>query len=125
LETAITALETELQGKASGGGNIETCTVTINYEYNSISQLAYMDVNTGQYNVLYDLNTGNTTIKCVCGSLIYLYMHVSMMGKSFNNLTELFGNSNICVLGIDATNNGIATINLTTSAGGSGGAGGS
>lgn len=34
LETAITALETELQGKASGGsgsgGSVETCTITIN-----------------------------------------------------------------------------------------------
>lgn len=37
LETAITALETELQGKAGGGsgggGSIETCTVTISFQY--------------------------------------------------------------------------------------------
>ena len=36
LETAITALETELEGKASGGsggGSIETCTVTVEYKH--------------------------------------------------------------------------------------------
>lgn len=38
LESAVTALETELQGKASGGGgSVETCTVTI--EYTGISAL--------------------------------------------------------------------------------------
>jgi hypothetical protein len=58
LETAITALETELQGKASGGGSVETCAVAfdfgtaydpINEEYvDSMLDVMYIDMSSGE-----------------------------------------------------------------------------
>lgn len=46
LETAVAALETELQGKASGGGSggnesIETCSVNISSDYSSFCTIFY------------------------------------------------------------------------------------
>lgn len=70
LETAITALEAELQGKAGGGsgGNIETCTVTVSG--NDIEPLtAFCLTSLGEYTTV----PMGGSAKCVCGSIVSLY----------------------------------------------------
>lgn len=78
LETAITALETELEGKASGGsgGNIETCTVSLHTNTASFSYFIYTQYIDGTINHIID-RTGSyygvtsTFENVVCGSHLY------------------------------------------------------
>ena len=92
LETAITALETELQGKASGGsGGVETCNVTITsdngsiriygftiFENNSISAVGAGIVGSS-------IPTPITVNNVVCGSLIILGSSYTYPGFSATN----------------------------------------
>lgn len=73
LETAVAALESELEGKASGGSggaNIETCTVNFNnLTYNYVAQI----INDNIIQIDYQKNVTNTTIENVMkGSILYI-----------------------------------------------------
>lgn len=81
LETAISALETELQGKASGGsgggGSVETCTVTIVSQLGGYIWAAYAtQYNNEQINpYIYNTNDRKqlTIENVLCNSSIVLY----------------------------------------------------
>jgi hypothetical protein len=109
LETAITALEAELQGKASGGGgstNIETCTVTITlsgrniyvasncYEDNKIIPYCYGYGFTGNDQEYTNVLTINNV---VCGTTIviahpsYIIPAYSITGSAENLFIHTFG----------------------------------
>lgn len=98
LETAITALETELQGKASGGsggGSVETCTVTIDNQVGGRLQgVAATQCNTGQFNsYCIDGDAGLTTVtieNVVCNSAIFVQTNMAIIpGFSINGTAEI------------------------------------
>lgn len=103
LETAITALETELQGKASGGsggGSVETCTVTIDNQVGgSLHVVAATQCNTGQFNsYCIDYDAGLTTVtieNVVCNSAIFVQTASAIIPAfSINGTAEiLYSNS--------------------------------
>ena len=75
LESAITALETELEGKASGGsggGSIDTCTITITNTACSHGEVALTiyENNEITYKIDYAYDT-QTYTNVVCGSFIW------------------------------------------------------
>lgn len=75
LETAITALETELEGKASGGSggiNIETCSVVLNGEGYAITSWVANVYENGEFTYIRNNSSGDTTAtinNVVCGSI--------------------------------------------------------
>lgn len=98
LETAIAALENELQGKASGGGgaSVETCTVNITC-FNPIICLCYTAYENNEIVAKGFLDSfNNTSITCsnvVCGSSIYLtngyYMNADTLGGGVERFEEI------------------------------------
>lgn len=125
LETAITALETELEGKAAGSGgvNVETCTVTVkNYlcadaavnEYQQ--QFAYVDgsLNTivfelpVQEGLCWNTDPITHTFTVAKGTLIYNYYGLGCSNAG-NNLTPVYAASSLCFVAIV---NGDCTINI-------------
>lgn len=83
LETAITALETELQGKASGGsggGNIETCTVTIVHQWGGNNDPELCQV----YVHAYDIETGSVIREEMCSYFDFEPEH-SVTFKTYKN----------------------------------------
>ncbi len=75
LESAVAALETELQGKASGGGsvggfesNTETCSISIESD-RIIDGIGYYGT-TGH--LLTDVGMSDYNISAICGSVIYI-----------------------------------------------------
>lgn len=108
-------------GGSGGGASVETCTVEIVYTNNVISHLIYIDADTGSYKHLQDLNTNTTTINCVCNTSIVLDMRTIVHGYSTDNTTNLTATTNRFIFGLDAPANGVATITLMTSSGGTSG----
>ena len=76
LETAITALETELQGKASGGsggGSVETCSLTVIDPTMKIANFIYQSASDGIVQILADpMTSASGTYEIVCGSIFYI-----------------------------------------------------
>ena len=69
LETAITALETELQGKASGGGGSGGGTISVTVYNNSVNPVYYWDAN----GVLNNVSANSTaTVDALNGVLYYI-----------------------------------------------------
>ena len=107
LETAITALETELQGKASGGsggGSVETCTVTIDNQVGgSLHGVAATQCNTGQFNSYFiDYRADLTTVtieNVVCNSAIFVQTTRAIIPVfSINGTAEIiYSQSNITI----------------------------
>lgn len=85
LETAVTALESELEGKASGGSSeIATCTVDIKMNgYNIAPHLFYpkkvgneiipIEFWNSGYEDFDDGTIGVRLLDCVCNTIIYVY----------------------------------------------------
>lgn len=100
LETAITALETELEGKASGGsggGSVETCTVTMTPSGVQLYNLTYTAINSdGAITVTYIYNTAAavTLENVVVGSAITCAVTCLSLGAAID------GDANL----VDATN---------------------
>ena len=103
LETAIAALETELEGKASGGsggGDVPTCTITIKSFDANINYCEYVNYQNGVYEYHIDLYNPNV-IECtlnnvVCGGLINIstnYSYCSFVTDS-DNYAIFDGSSN-------------------------------
>lgn len=90
LESAISALETELNRKASGGGSVETCTVEISEPYNGcIYRLIYQDQLGDAKHFENDPMTscaGTHTV--ACGTILALFC-VQNMRLHVTNLTQL------------------------------------
>ena len=77
LETAITALETELEGKASGGsggGNIETCTLTITSDAGYVDDCWFTIYENNELTVYKPSNIYTPIIieNYICGSGVYI-----------------------------------------------------
>ena len=97
LESAVTALETELAGKASGGSggaNIETCTViitSINGNFGDDSgTLLYTTVENGEIVVKRaDGKMNNISISCICGSLLFVNEYVNRVDHSYSGLEPI------------------------------------
>jgi hypothetical protein len=99
LETAVSALEAELAGKASGGGGgtAETCTITIMAEAPvNNSTFYYADVSGTMCTQTVsgmDMMMGGTTITCMKNSFIYAYMTFdNVSGATFQNITRIDNN---------------------------------
>lgn len=120
LATAISVLETELQGKASGGGSAsyDTCTVNIS-SYNTIGNIAYTTVNSeGKIESVRDTITSTSyTLTCLCNSFI-VFMNTGNTNVNKAILMSSIGSNQICA--ITAAKGETATISIT---GGSGGGG--
>lgn len=94
LGAAITALETELEGKASGGsggGDVPTCTITIKSFDANINYCEYVNYQNGVYEYHVDLYNPNvvecTLNNAVCGGLINIqanYSYCSFVTDSDN-----------------------------------------
>jgi hypothetical protein len=105
LETAITALETELQGKASGGsggGSVETCTVSITshmqlrfYSYTAYRDGQFVAVAASDSRGLNILSIELTDV--VCGSVIMVGNGYTFNGFTVSGGVEYLGNSIITV----------------------------
>jgi hypothetical protein len=118
LETAITALETELQGKASGGssdgGSIETCSVTVSCEdgacYPAYTQ--YVDGNIisnyGFCGPGYPVTINNV----ICGSCVTVITPFDFISDIANNAYLIIDLYTSLVYQITAPSGGTATIKV-------------
>ena len=88
LETAIAALESELEGKAGGsssGGNLNTCTITISSQMGNIYDYAYTAVIDGTVTAVYaePQASTKTLTNVLCGSLITVRnSNISIIGAA-------------------------------------------
>ena len=94
LETAISALESELEGKASGGsGKVETCTVDldapVNFELNCI---IYSDGN-NCINYGFDVDVNNRHNLTVAKNSVFFMAHSTDVTIAITGNAELFYNS--------------------------------
>ena len=86
LETAVAALENELDGKAgggTGGGNFETCTIEITNEKQGgqSSTICYVSVEQNQI-ITNSINLNawiSTSITCLCNSIIAISSQYSIV----------------------------------------------
>ena len=90
LESAITALETELEGKASGGsggGNIDTCTLTITSDNGAVSGV-YCNVYSNGVVSVYSATYSSTPIvidNFICNSSLCIKSNYTIPGYSISN----------------------------------------
>ena len=120
LETAVTALETELAGKASGGSgaggaNIETCVVAVHGDC-SIYNVAYttIDVNGSPgFEFINTIPTGNDQeLACVCGSIIVMSFSEVGMFVNAEKATLIATDGNVHYYRIEANSGEMAMIQV-------------
>lgn len=128
LETAITALETELAGKASGGsgggGGVSTCTVTVTLinsggDLFTIGYHALNDNGEIEYTQMTDINNKTASVICVCGTAVEVQagVNLSMYTYSIINGTVIEGSSMRYLFTVGAGE--ICQLTLTELSGGS------
>ena len=120
LETAVTALETELAGKASGGGtSFETCVIEIinNIQSASSSKIGYVSVEQNQIITKYiEVSSGTAvSINCLCNSTIGI---CSLMTVVSPYLQSIIIDSTLRLYKITAAKDTIFSIVLTENNGG-------
>lgn len=94
LETAITALETELQGKASGGsdgGSVETCNVELSTSYGFFPNIIYSYLENGKIISKYTSSLSNNInlTNVVCGTFISVGFSDNLAVESVTGATNL------------------------------------
>lgn len=73
IAQCLSALEGKVAGGGSGGGAVETCTVTINKGITTIYAIDYVTVDSNgniEYKCLTSFDAVEQTLTCVCGSHI-------------------------------------------------------
>lgn len=100
LTNAVTALENELAGKASGGSagvNLATSTVQIT-NTNGIACLAYTSVENGTLISKYSDSglSGSRSISCLCGTILSINLNYQYDITNVVNLVPVGRYSNVC-----------------------------
>ena len=109
----ITELETALEGKASGGASVETCTVTINEIGGSIDSIAYTTIENGQTISKYvDSPNQNISIACVRGTLLFLES-AGTTGQ-LTGATLIYRSAGVKFIHIDSTYTGNVVISYSS-----------
>lgn len=123
LETAITALETELQGKASGGsggGSVETCTFEFVRQGQFIPDIAYTSVDdsgnlVGLYERVMSLES-SVSFTCVKGTVVTIILpggYIYSFGEPSNGLNSLLNVYGLGLWGISSDAGDLVTVTIS------------
>lgn len=107
-------------GSGSGGGSLETCTVTITLgsTAGNLGGIGYTSVQNNEIIACNKMLSDNSTVEitCLCGSVLVVNETFSRISHTYNNLTEIVNEVGMACLGALSA---IRTFQVTAPANGS------